>query len=338
MKRIIVTRFSAMGDVAMVASVLKALQQQHNETEIIMVSRKAFAAFFEEIPRLTLHHIEPKGKHKGVFGLWKLFRELAVYKATYFADLHQNLRSNFLTTLFKFTSIKKEKLHKGRAEKLALIQHGEEPITPLKAMTERYAAVFRALGFSLSLTNKLLKEARPVPKQIEEKLRAQPKAIGIAPFAQHLYKVFPLQKMEKVIQYLTANNYSVFIFGGGKAEQAVAEQWSTENENVFNTIGQMGLKEELDLIANLQLLISMDSAGMHMASLVGTRCLSIWGATHPYLGFLGYGQDISDCIQVPHPNRPSSVYGNKPCICDGVEAIDLVTPEMVITKIKEVCG
>jgi len=77
----------------------------------------------------------------------------------------------------------------------------------------------------------------------------------------------------------------------------------------------------------------MDSSGLHMASLMGVRCLSLWGATHPYAGFTGYGQLPADCIQVEHPNRPSSVYGNKPCDCDGVEAINLITPEMVIEKI-----
>jgi len=82
-------------------------------------------------------------------------------------------------------------------------------------------------------------------------------------------------------------------------------------------------------------MLSMDSSGMHMSSLAGTRSLSIWGATHPYAGFIGYGQSNDDCIQVEHPNRPSSVYGNKPCNCDGIEAIDLVTVEMIIVKVKK---
>nr|AIA95806.1 CAZy families GT9 protein [uncultured Prevotella sp.] len=44
-------------------------------------------------------------------------------------------------------------------------------------------------------------------------------------------------------------------------------------------------------------MVSMDSANMHLASLTGTRVLSIWGNTHPYMGFLGYGQSMDDVIQ-----------------------------------------
>jgi ADP-heptose:LPS heptosyltransferase len=172
-----------------------------------------------------------------------------------------------------------------------------------------------------------------VPIELQQIFEQSDKTIGIAPFAQHPYKVWPLHKMEDTIRVLVKNNYSVFIFGGGNHEKEIAEAWSRNHTGVYNTIGKYNIRKELDIIANLDLLLSMDSSGMHMASLVGTRCLSIWGATHPFAGFLGYGQSMADCIQVEHPNRPSSIYGNKPCDCDGIEAIDLVTSEMVIRKL-----
>ena len=337
MKRIIVTRFSAMGDVAMVASVLKVFQAQNLNTQIIMVSRKTFDAFFDNIPRLTLHNIDPKGKHKGFIGLWRLSRELSVYKADYFADLHYNLRSKVLTSYAKFGSIRVKVLNKGREEKKALTQESNKILKQLRPTTERYADVFRALGFTITLDHQLKKEGRPIPKEFTSLLSLNAKVIGIAPFAQHVCKVFPLQKMERVVEYLAKNNYLVFVFGGGQQERLIAEEWSKKYRNVNNAIGKFSLREELNLIANLDLMVSMDSAAMHMASLVGTRSLSIWGATHPFAGFLGYGQSLEDCIQVAHKNRPSSVYGNKSCLCNGVEAIDLVTSEMVIEKIKTIC-
>ena len=337
MKRIIVTRFSAMGDVAMVASVLKAFQAQNLDTAIIMVSRKTFDAFFDNIPRLTLHNIDPKGKHKGFIGLWKLFRELSVYKADYFADLHSNLRSKVLTTFAKFERVKVKVLDKGREEKKALVQESNKVLKQLRPTTERYADVFRAFGFEIVLDHHLKKVNRPIPTIHTTLFSSHPKTIGIAPFAQHSFKVFPLQKMEEVIQYLSISNYLVFVFGGGEQEQIIADEWSKKYKNINNAIGKFSLREELNLIANLDLMVSMDSAAMHMASLVGTRSLSIWGATHPSAGFLGYGQSLNDCIQIHHPSRPSSVYGNKSCLCDGVEAIDLVTSVMVIEKIKTAC-
>ena len=77
----------------------------------------------------------------------------------------------------------------------------------------------------------------------------------------------------------------------------------------------------------------MDSSGMHMASLMGVPVISIWGPTHPYAGFLGYGQQWGDCVQIEHPNRPSSIYGNKPCVCGTVTCMDLIEPQMIVDKI-----
>lgn len=338
MKRIIVTRFSAMGDVAMVASVLKEFQKQHLDTEIIMVSRTPFQAFFQNIPRVKFHAIDPKIKHKGIFGLFKLFRELKAYHADYVADLHNNIRSRVLDFFFTFCGKKIQILDKGRKEKKALTQSTQKVKKQLILTTERYADVFRKLGFPIKLEHTMLKEHRLIPNGLLASLASESKKIGIAPFAQHQYKVFPLMKMEKVVEYLSAKGFFIYIFGGGEEEKKVAVQWANTYPQVINTIGVYKLEQELDIIAHLDLMLSMDSSGMHMASLVGTRCLSIWGATHPYAGFLGYGQSDADCIQVEHPNRPSSIYGNKACDCNGIEAIDLISPELVIAKINSICA
>ncbi|MFZ4261728.1 glycosyltransferase family 9 protein [Sphingobacterium sp. HJSM2_6] len=334
MKRIIVTRFSAMGDVAMVASVLKTLQNQQEDLEIILVSRPFFKSFFDQIPRLRFHAIEPKGRHQGIFGLFSLFKELKKYQPDAVADLHNNLRSRFLDVLFKLAGIKTQVLDKGRAAKNALTRQENKILKPLKATTERYADVFRSLGIPVKLDHQLHKEFRLISQGMQQIVANQRLKIGISPFAQHSYKIFPLHKMEEVLQFLSLQQVEVILFGGGDKEKQICEQWAASFPNVTSVVGQYSLKEELDIISHLDVMISMDSAGMHMASLVGTRSISLWGATHPYAGFLGYGQQIEDCIQVDHPNRPNSVYGNKPCPCGDIEAIDLISSAMVIDKLK----
>jgi len=335
MKRILVTRFSAMGDVAMVASVLREFQEQHTDTEIIMVSRKFFSAFFEDIPRLIFHPIDPKVKHKGIPGLIKLFNELKKYKADQVADLHNNLRSRFLDILFRTSGFQVKILDKGRAEKKALTRKQNKVFKQLKLTTERYADVFRDLGYTLNLDHQLVKQHRLIPQGMMHILASNAKKIGISAFAQHSYKVLPLNKMTEVIKYLSENGVQVVLFGGGNVEKEVTENWEKQFPNVHSIVGKYSLSQELDIIAHLDLMISMDSSGMHMASLMGIPCISIWGATHPYAGFIGYGQKMEDCVQVEHPNRPNSVYGNKSCLCDGIEAIDLLTSEMIISKVKQ---
>ena len=73
---------------------------------------------------------------------------------------------------------------------------------------------------------------------------------------------------------------------------------------------------------------------MHLASLVGTRVVSIWGATHPYAGFLGYGQRESDCIQRALDCRPCSIYGNKKCRYGDYRCLDIPAEEVAKRIVK----
>ncbi|WP_421943070.1 glycosyltransferase family 9 protein [Pedobacter sp.] len=334
-QKIIVLRFSAMGDVAMVASVLKEFSQQNPSVEIIMVSREAFKPFFDGIENLRFHAIQPKTIHKGISGLYKLFQELNVYKPTAIADIHDNLRSRALSTFFRLSGIKIKRIDKGRAEKKALTRSDNKIFKPLRQTVERYADVFRELGFDIKLSHKLNKAPQAIPVKAESLFGNSRKKIGISPFAQHIYKVYPLEKMEEVIYSLSELGYQLFIFGGGKMEQAIAENWVKAYPNTNNLIGNFNLTEELAIISNLDLMLSMDSSGMHMASLVGVPVVSVWGPTHPYAGFLGYGQLENNCIQIDHPARPNSIYGNKPCLCGVESCMDLINPETIVNKIKE---
>lgn len=334
--KIIVLRFSAMGDVAMVASVLQEFSSQNPEAELVMVSRAAFKPFFDAIPNLTFHAIEPKTKHKGIFGAYSLFKELLRYKPIAIADLHDNLRSRLLCSFFRLSSIKIKRIDKGRAEKRALTRKKNKILKPLKQTVERYADVFKALGFKLKLKHEIRKNLKVIPPAALPLFSDETvKRVGISPFAQHIYKMYPLAKMESVIAELDALNYQIFIFGGGAEEKSIAENWQTQFVNVKNLIGRFTLAEELAIISHLNLMLSMDSSGMQMASLMGVQVISIWGPTHPYAGFLGYGQKLDDCIQLDHPARPGSIYGNKPCLCGTEPCIDLVEPKTVVNKIKE---
>lgn len=333
-QKIVVLRFSAMGDVAMVAAVLREFCFQNPNVEVIMVSRPAFEPFFTAIPNVIFEAIHPKTTHKGVVGLFKLYKSLKTFKPNAIADLHENLRSRILCSFFRLTGTKIARINKGRSEKKALTRRNNKILKPLKLTVERYSEVFIQLGFVCQLKHKLVKAPQPITNKISHLFtNTINKKIGISPFAQHIYKVYPLNKMEEVIKILNEKGYEIFIFGGGKTEAAVGQNWEKKYKNVSNLIGKHSLTEELAIISNLDLMLSMDSAGMHMASLVGLPVISIWGPTHPYSGFLGYGQLKSDCIQINHANRPNSIYGNKPCFCGDVPCIELIEPENIVNKI-----
>lgn len=285
----------------MTVPVFREFLEQNPGVEIIMVSRKNFEALFAGIPNVTFKGID-LDDYKGLFGLRKLSNELIrEFNPDCIANLHDVIRTKILDRIYRRKGFKVFKIDKGKEEKEHLTNVWNLEKVQLKKTVERYADVFRDMGFKIELSHQL----RPVSEQKS--------GIGFAPFAQHKGKMLPLEKSYELVRIL-AQKHTVYFFGGGKKETETLEKWEEEIPNTKNLAGKLNLTEEFNYIAGLELMISMDSANMHLASLVGTRCVSIWGATHPYAGFLGFGQSEEDVVQVKDLScRPCSVFGDKEC-------------------------
>jgi ADP-heptose:LPS heptosyltransferase len=330
---ILVLRFSAMGDVAMTVPVIKELLQQHPDLKITYVSRPAFAAFFDGIERLTFVPADFKSTYAGLSGSYRLFKKLTAlgqYNAV--ANLHNNLRSNIIQALFQLSGVKGRRIDKDRSAKKQLTRFPNKLLKPLIPTTERYAEVFRQLGLSLTLSHQLV-----TPELLtNESLGFETKTgywVGIAPFAQHQGKIYPLGRMEQVVQMLSHAGVKLFIFGGSPEEKAVAADWEQKYQHVTSMVNRIGLQQELELISRLDLMVAMDSAGMHMASMQGVPVVSVWGATHHFAGFLGYGQSEADIVADSIACRPCSVYGNKPCFRDDYACLYNISPQSIADKV-----
>jgi ADP-heptose:LPS heptosyltransferase len=324
MKTTLILRFSAMGDVAIAASVMREIAAQNPNNHFVFVTRSFFSPFFDNIPNLEVFSVDFNLRHKGIFGLFRLYKDLTKhYKIDAVADLHDVLRSKLLTLFFRFSckKVKIATINKGRKEKRALC-HINTPKTPLKSTWLRYTEVFQPL--------KIKTEIKPTPiSYFPEKV----KRIGISPFAQHKGKMYPPELMEKVLELLNAD-YEIYLFGGGKKEQELCEKWQQKFENVHSLVGKHTLVEELECISGLDVMLSMDSSGMHLASLCNVPCVSIWGATHPFAGFVGFGQENNPQVQLELPCRPCSVYGNKSCRYGDYRCLWGIMPEEIIQNLK----
>jgi ADP-heptose:LPS heptosyltransferase len=336
-KHILVMRFSAMGDVAMTVPVVKALLDQNPEVTITYVSRPEFAEFFKDIPRLNYYAADLKELYNGFGGLIKFFNHLKDQQNfDAVADLHNNLRTKLLRRLFRLTGVTTASVDKGRAEKKLLVRFPDKVLKPLKRTIERYADVFRTIGFDVSLDYKLAKEPKVLTQDIISVTGAKTTQwIGISPFAKHIGKIYPLEKMEEVIAELNQTKVKIFLFGGGPSEQETCSEWEGKYANVISTVGILNMQQELVLINNLAVMLSMDSAGMHLASLEGTPVVSVWGATHHYAGFLGYGQSENDIVADTIECRPCSVYGNKPCFRKDYACLHRIHAETIVDKLNK---
>ena len=319
---ILAYRFSAFGDVAMTVPVVTEFLEQNPEVQIVFVTRKNFSDLFEGVPNLIFEGVNIDD-YKGFFGLRKLAKELITeFNPHYIADLHDVIRTKILNRIFSRKNYRAAVISKGKDEKEHLTDIWNLEKTPLKKTTERYADVFRDLGFSVELSHQY------------RTVSLQKNGIGFAPFAQHEGKMLPLEKSFELAKHLS-EKYRIYFFGGGKHEVETLDKWVSQIPNAENVAGKLSLKEELSKIAGLEIMISMDSANMHLASLVGTRCISVWGSTHPHAGFLGYGQSENDVVHIKDLTcRPCSVFGDKKCYRGDWACLHEINIQQVIDKIK----
>lgn len=309
-------RLSAMGDVAMTVPVLRAFVSQNPDVKITVVSRPFFKPFFEGIPNLGFFAFDEKQRHKGFFGLLRLFQDLKDLHIDAFADLHNVLRSKVVRTLFALSGKKTAFVDKGRAEKAALTRAENKIFKPLTTMFERHVKVFQQLGFSVDLSNPTFPEKAVLDNEIIGLIgKNQQQLIGIAPFAQYDSKVYPLDLMQEVIHKLAENsNYKILLFGGGKKEIELLDLLSKDKENVVVVAGKLEFQQELQLISNLDVMLSMDSGNAHIAAMLGVKVITLWGATHPFAGFSPFNQPMENALVSDRnlfPKLPTSVYGNK---------------------------
>jgi ADP-heptose:LPS heptosyltransferase len=335
-------RLSAMGDVAMTVPVLRAFVQQNPEIKITVVSRPFFKPFFEGIPNLSFFAFDEKNRHKGFPGLLRLFQDLKALHIDAFADLHNVLRSKVVRTLFALSGKKTAFVDKARAEKAALTRSENKIFKPLITMFERHAKVFEELGFKVDLSNPKFPKKAVLDTEIihligEIPLAFGTKLIGMAPFAQYDSKVYPLDLMQEVINKLAEKPQNkILLFGGGKKEIELLDSLSKDKENVVVVAGQLKFQQELQLISNLDIMLSMDSGNAHIAAMLGVKVITLWGATHPFTGFSPFNQPLENALVSDRnlfPKLPTSVYGNK--IVEGYEeAMRTISVESVMEKIK----
>ena len=338
-QHIVVIRLSAMGDVAMTVPVIRAFVEQNEKVKITVISRPFFKAFFDGIDNVNFFAVDLTKRHKGFVGLFRLYADLKTLNADAIADLHNVLRSKIIRGLFALSGKKVAFTNKGREEKRALTRAENKVFKPLRPMVERHVDTFKTLGFSIDLEQPKFPEkailANEILKFSGEKTTE--KWIGIAPFAQYQSKVYPKDLMQQVIDDFASNpTYKIFLFGGGNREIEALNLFAVNKNNVINIAGKLNLEQELQLISNLDVMLSMDSGNAHIAAMLGKKVITLWGATHPYAGFMPFNQPIENALvadRIQFPMIPTSVYGNKK-VAGYEDAMRSISPESIVFTVQ----
>ncbi len=310
----LILRFSSLGDVAMTNPVIRCLEKKYPNNKFIYVTRPKFKPLFEEFKNVEIFELDLKKRHKGFLGLLRLFIDLIKLRPSRVADLHSVLRTNILSFLFRIFFIKVSVIDKKRKDRKALTRKRNKIFKPLTPVHFLYQEVFNKLGFTIDLTkDHIFPPSKALDFKTYDVQIDSRKLVGIAPFAKHAGKMYPLDLMQKIVSYIQ-EKHIVFLFGFGKFEMDTINRWSKVFKNVNSCDFLNGFENEISLISNLDLMISMDSANGHIASIYNVPVITIWGLTHPYTGFTTFNSDTENqfCVdREKFPLVPNSIYGNK---------------------------
>ena len=327
----------------MLVPVVSSLASQYPDLRITVLSRGFARPLFEGLaPHVGFMEADLKNDYHGVHGLNALYRRLKAKQFTAVADMHGVLRSWYLRQRFRLDRFRVASIDKHRSGKRQLAAKSGKVLVQQPTSFQNYADVLAQLGYPVNLTFHSIfgpagGDLRLLPPAVGMKA-ADGQWVGIAPFAAHQGKILPVEKMEEVIVRLTERHPTLrlFLFGGGDREREQIAQWCARYPQCVNVAAHTaGLMQELIIMSHLDVMVSMDSANMHFASLTGTPVVSVWGATHPYAGFLGWGQRADDVVQADLPCRPCSIYGNRPCHRGDYACLMQIQPDDIIYKVEK---
>ena len=301
---LLVLRFSALGDVAMTLPVVYSAAMLNPEVRFSVVTRPFFARLFINAPENVKVVAVNPADYKGVAGLPRLLKRLRRLRPTAVADLHNVLRTWVIDNYFRMRGVKVVMVDKKRAGRSRALRTGSRQ----QSFIDRYCNVFRRLGL----------DCRPMFKSILTSADRSPidvdgHAIGLAPFARYMNNTYPPEMMREVAEILCRRGAKVYLFGARGEEAEVLSKWAESINGCTSVAGRFTIEEELALMSKMRVICSMDSANQHLASLVGTPVVTLWGSTTPECGFTPYGQREELSMVARLECQPCSVAGKPEC-------------------------
>lgn len=333
-----------MGDVVLLVPVLRSLLAAYPEVEVTVVTRPKFTSFFRGINGIHVFPADVDQEYKGLGGLYRLFKKLHSQKFEFIIDEHDHFRTKVLRTFFFLGGVPVVTFTKGRSDKKKFTRKENKITTPLPHTTERYHNAFKQIGFQFQLNGgPHLTSGSDTISFVqqwlaENNLTKTTPWIGIAPFAMHRSKIWPVEQYQNVLSLLLKQRpHHFFLFGGGQKEIDFFHSLKKEFPNNITVVaGALKLDKEVALMQQLDLMLCVDSSNMHLATLTGTPVLSIWGGTHPDVGFGPFQRNENSVLQISReelPCRPCSVYGKETCHRGDFACMTRITPAMVVEKI-----
>lgn len=298
--RILVIRFSSIGDIVLTTPVMRALRHQlDGDVEIHFMTKRKFASVLEGNPNIDRFHLIDRS-------VQEVMPDLLAVGFDYIIDLHGNIRSRIVKRKLKVLSFT---FRKHNFEKWLWVNLGINRM-PQQHIVERYMDCLKA--FSVKDDGQGLDFIIPEGKGLQPDKFAfdlSEPFIAFAIGAAHAGKKFSPQRLEEMIKSIP---HRIILIGGEEDREPGEILASQSSGKVFNACGKLSLHESADIVRRAHLVISGDTGMMHIASAFRKKIISLWGCTVPGFGMYPYRPDAASVILEPHGRnkRPCSKLGN----------------------------
>lgn len=300
--KILVIRFSSIGDIVLTSPVVRCLKNQVKNSEIHYLTKENFAPILKPNPYIHKIHVFDES-------LSEVIKSLKEEKFDYVIDLHNNFRSGRVKRKLCTTSYSVNKLN---WQKLLLIQLKINRLPDLH-LVDRYLTTLSSFG--IKNDGKGLDYF--IPENEFFKLDELPPLFqkGYVAFViagTYFTKKLPIDKVSEICQNI---DYPVILLGGKTEFDEGEKVLSQSKGNVLNYAGKVSLNQSASLVQKANLVLSNDTGLMHMAAAFKKKIFSFWGNTVPDFGFTPYFPDqVSEIHEIKGLKcRPCSKLGHKKC-------------------------
>jgi len=337
-KRILIIRMSAFGDIILTTPLIRALKKAYPDAKIDFLTKKQFEPLLIYNPHLE--RVIGFDTEQGFWGLLKLIRSLKKEKYDLVVDLHINPRS-ILVRYFCGARLKRRYL-KRSFERRLLKWFRINLLKNSQPVAERYFSALEDFGIEPDGLPPEIYFSEKEKAKADEIISSACQAnylIGLAPGASRYTKRWPAERFAWVGAKLAGElGAKIFILGGnedkGVSYQVSSAMKAMRAEEPIDLTGRLNILESSALVKRLHLLISNDSALMHIATAVNTPVLAIFGSTSKELGFFPYSKKAK-VVEVELECRPCSLHGKSACPKGHFKCMLEISPEKVYQTAKE---
>ncbi|MDP1802747.1 MAG: glycosyltransferase family 9 protein [Bacteroidota bacterium] len=303
MKKILIIRFSSIGDIVLTTPVIRCAKKQLNGTEIHFVTKEVFKSVLIHNPHIDKLHTFKED-------VSELYDQLKAENYDVVIDLHKNLRSLRLKQKLKVKSYSFNKLN---IQKFLAVKFKQTNKLPNIHIVDRYFETIAPLGVANDGKGLdfFIHENEKVDVATLLPANSQKEFVALVVGGSYYTKKIPINKLAEICNTV---KLPVVVLGG-KEDKLIADELQQRFPEIINTCGQYSINQSASIIQQAEWVITSDTGMMHIASSYYKKIISVWGNTIPEFGMAPYlPHNENKILEVKGLYcRPCSKLGYKRC-------------------------